>query len=138
MVDLGPYGFQDVTLAAAIEGSVPVWARRYDLEIELDLDAELLPAPVAGELFRISQEAVINAGRHADATTVRVSLRRDDRGVELRVADDGRGFESRGSKPGHLGLASMRERAELLAGELEIETSETGTIVTARVPLTDA
>ncbi len=67
MVDLGPYGFREVTLAAAIESSVPVWARRYGVNVDLDLAHEVLPAPVAGELFRISQEAVINAGRHARA-----------------------------------------------------------------------
>ena len=135
MVDLGPYGFQDVTLAAAIEGSVPVWARRYDLDIRLDLDSELMPPKVAGELFRISQEAVINAGRHAGASTVWVTLRREDHGVELRVADDGRGFELTGQRPGHLGLESMRERAALLDGQLEIESSAQGTVVTAHAPL---
>jgi signal transduction histidine kinase len=135
MVDLGPYGFQDVTLAAAIEGSVPVWARRYDLDIRLDLDSELMPPKVAGELFRISQEAVINAGRHAGASTVWVTLRREDHAVELRVADDGRGFELTGQRPGHLGLESMRERAALLDGQLEIESSAEGTVVTARAPL---
>jgi signal transduction histidine kinase len=138
MVDLGPYGFQDVTLAAAIESSVPAWRRRYDLDIQLELDPELLPPQVAGELFRISQEALINAGRHAGASTVRVTLRRDDNSVELCVADDGKGFELAGTRPGHLGLASMRERAELLDGRLDIETSPRGTVVTARAPLTDA
>ena len=135
MVDLGPYGFQDVTLAAAIEGSVPVWARRYDLDMRLDLDSELMPPKVAGELFRISQEAVINAGRHAGASTVWVTLRREDHGVELRVADDGKGFELTGQRPGHLGLESMRERAALLDGQLDIQSSAEGTVVTARAPL---
>ena len=138
MVDLGPYGFQDVTLAAAIEGSVPTWMRRYEIDIRLELDPELLPPKVAGELFRISQEAVINAGRHAGASTVWVTLRRDDHAVELQVADDGKGFELTGQKPGHLGLASMRERAELLDGQLDIRTSGAGTVVTARAPLPDA
>lgn len=138
MVDLGPYGFREVTLAAAIEGSVPVWARRYGMNVDLDLAHEVLPAPVAGELFRISQEAVINAGRHARATTVRVTLHVQPDAVKLRIADDGEGFEEAGPKPGHLGLAGMRERAELLGGQLDISTSEGGTVVTARVPLGDA
>ena len=138
MVDLGPYGFQDVTLAAAIEGSVPVWARRYELDIQLDLDPELLPPMVAGELFRISQEAVINAGRHAHASTVWVTLRREGDTAELRVADDGKGFQLSGQKPGHLGLESMRERAALLDGRLDIESSKEGTVVTARAPLSGA
>ena len=138
MVDLGPYGFREVTLAAAIEGSVPVWARRYGMNVDLDLAHEVLPAPVAGELFRISQEAVINAGRHARASTVSVTLHVQPDAVKLRIADDGEGFEEAGPKPGHLGLAGMRERAELLGGQLDISTSEGGTVVTARVPLGDA
>jgi signal transduction histidine kinase len=64
-----------------------------------------------------------------------VTLRRGDQGVELRVADDGRGFELAGRRPGHLGLESMRERAALLDGQLEIESSAAGTVVTARAPL---
>jgi len=138
MVDLGPYGFQDVTLAAAIESSVPAWRRRYGLDIQVELDPELMPPKVAGELFRISQEAVSNAGRHAGASTVRVTLRRDDHSVELRVADDGKGFEQTRARPGHLGLATMRERAELLDGRLDIQTSSGGTVVTASAPLPGA
>ena len=136
MVDLGPYGFREVTLAAAIEGSVPVWSRRYGIELNVDLENEVLPEQVAGELFRISQEAVINAGRHAHASTVTVTLRREPGAVELRVADDGGGFDEAGPRPGHLGLAGMRERAELLGGRLDIATSPQGTVVTARVPMT--
>ena len=135
MVDLGPYGFREVTLAAAIEGSVPVWSRRYGVDLKVDLENEVLPEQVAGELFRISQEAVINAGRHAHAKTVTVTLRRETGAVELLVADDGGGFDEAGPRPGHLGLAGMRERAELLGGRLDIATSPQGTVVTARVPL---
>jgi signal transduction histidine kinase len=139
MVALGPYGFEEVTLASAIEDCLPVWRRRYELEVEADMDPKPLPPQVAGELFRITQEAVLNAARHADAHTVTVSLRHADGQVELRVADDGSGFEVAGAptgeRPGHLGLASMRERAQLLDGELEIESSEQGTVVIARAPV---
>jgi signal transduction histidine kinase len=135
MVDLGPYGFREVTLAAAIEGSVPAWSRRYGVDVKVDLENDVLPEQVAGELFRISQEAVINAGRHAHASTVTITLHREAGAVELRVADDGSGFEAAGPRPGHLGLAGMRERAELLGGRLDIATSPEGTVVTARVPM---
>ena len=68
-----------------------------------------------------------------------ISLRTVGRRVELRVTDDGHGFDGtdplgRG-EPGHLGLASMRERAELMDGTLEIETSERGTRVLVLAPL---
>jgi signal transduction histidine kinase len=59
--------------------------------------------------------------------------------LELRITDDGRGFANddplSGAEPGHLGLASMRERAELLGGRLRVDTSERGTRVLVRAPL---
>ncbi len=92
---------------------------------------------MAGELFRITQEAVINAGRHAEANTVAVSLRTVDGEIELRVTDDGKGID--GSPlddpvAGHLGLMSIRERAELLNGTLELESSDRGTKLVVLVP----
>jgi signal transduction histidine kinase len=94
---------------------------------------------MAGDLFRIAQEAVVNAGRHAEASRVELSLRTIGSQIELRVADNGHGFNGRppfaATEPGHLGLASMRERAELMDGELEIESSDRGTRVLVRAPL---
>jgi two-component system NarL family sensor kinase len=140
IVDLGPYAFQEMTFDTAIENCMVVWQRRYGFEVRLSIERLELPPEMAGDLFRIAQEAVVNAGRHAHADRVEISLRRIARGqVELRVADNGRGFsEDNGltpPEPGHLGLASMRERAELLDGELEIESSERGTRVLVRAPL---
>ena len=139
MLDLGPYGIKELTLDTAIEECIPTWTRRYGFDIRVALETVPLPPEVSGELFRIAQEAVINAGRHANADRVSVSLRRVEEEVELRVADDGKGFGSSNpwadTEPGHLGLASMRERAELLGGRLEIDTSGPGTTVVARAPL---
>ena len=139
IVDLGPYAFQEMTFDTAIENCLPVWQRRYGFEVRLAIERIALPPETAGDLFRITQEAVVNAGRHAKAHTVELSLRTVGSQVELRVADDGRGFDGNGvlapPEPGHLGLASMRERAELMDGELEIESSERGTRVLVRAPL---
>jgi two-component system, NarL family, sensor kinase len=140
IVDLGPYAFQEMTFDTAIENCMSVWQRRYGFEVRLSIERVQLPPEMAGDLFRIAQEAVVNAGRHARADRVELSLRRIARGqVELRVADNGRGFNENNGltppEPGHLGLASMRERAELLDGELEIESSERGTRVLVRAPL---
>jgi signal transduction histidine kinase len=59
--------------------------------------------------------------------------------IELRVSDDGRGFDRESplesANPGHIGLASMRERAELIGGTLKIDTGERGTRVLVRAPL---
>jgi two-component system, NarL family, sensor kinase len=143
IVDLGPYAFQEITFDTAIENCLPVWQRRYGFEVRLAIEQIQLPPEMAGDLFRIAQEAVVNAGRHAEASRVEISLRTVRGQVELRVADNGHGFRGNGidgrnglsSEPGHLGLASMRERAELLDGELRIESSDRGTRVMVLAPL---
>lgn len=139
IVGLGPQAYDEVSFDAAIERLIPVWRRRYAIDVRLACDAPELPSDVEGDLFRIAQEAVANAGRHAEAETVTVALRRANGGLELRIADDGRGFRRPTAQPpgepGHLGLASMRERAEALGGQLEIRTGDTGTEVRVVVPL---
>jgi signal transduction histidine kinase len=139
LVDLGPYAFEELGFATAIENCLPIWKRRYGLEVMATLNDLELPPEVAGDLFRIAQEAVVNAGRHAEADAVSMSLRSVDSQLELRVTDNGKGFgevDPLGpSEPGHLGLAMMRERAEILGGTLDIETSHRGTRVLVRAPL---
>jgi len=139
IVDLGPYAFEELSFATAIDNCLPAWRRRYGFVVTATIEDVALPAEVAGDLFRIAQEAVVNAGRHAHAEAVSISLRAVGSEVELRVTDDGEGFPDSNplapSEPGHLGVASMRERAELLDGRLEIETSARGTRVLVRVPL---
>jgi len=139
IVDLGPFAFEELSFAQAVENCMPIWQRRYGIEVMLTLERVELPPEVAGHLFRVTQEAVVNAGRHANAGQVAVSLRSVGSAAELRVVDDGRGFEDVDplgpAEPGHLGLAAMRERAEMLDGTLEIETSERGTKILVTVPL---
>ena len=142
IVELGPYAFREISFETAIESCLPVWQRRYGLEVRLAIERIDLSPELANDLFRIAQEAVVNAGRHAEATRVELSLRRLGSQVELRVADDGHGFDQSNllqQEPGHLGLASMRERAELMDGRLDIHSIERGTRVRVIAPLrTDA
>jgi signal transduction histidine kinase len=139
IVDLGPYAYRELGFAAAIEHCIPIWRRRYGFEVMAAIERVDLPGEMAGDLFRIAQEAVVNAGRHAGARAVSISLRTVDSNIELRVTDNGHGFVNSdplgASEPGHLGLASIRERAELLEGRLDIETSELGTKVLVLAPL---
>ena len=139
VLDLGPHAFEELTFRQAIADCVEVWERRYGFTVELDFEDGLLPPEIAGPLFRIAQEAVANAGKHADASTVQVRLRQDPSEVVLEVIDDGKGFgdvDPLGpGEPGHIGLASMRERAEILGGRLEIESRDGGTRVCASIPL---
>jgi signal transduction histidine kinase len=119
----------------------PVWKRRFGLDTELALERLDLPSEVEGELFRITQEAVTNAGKHGNARTVRISLARADGRLELTVLDDGegmKGVEPLGlTEPGHIGVASMRERTELLGGEMTIHSTPSGTSVRVSSPLPD-
>jgi signal transduction histidine kinase len=140
MIGLGPAAFDELSLHQALEQSVPAWARRYEIEPELAVERlDNIPNEVSGALFGIAQEAVTNAGQHAKANIVWVKLWRDGDNVELCIRDDGCGFE--GADPlgarerGHIGLASMRERAQLVNGRLSISTGGSGTEVLATVPV---
>jgi signal transduction histidine kinase len=139
IVALGPYAFDELTLDVALEECVPAWSRRYQIEIGLTLERVDLINEACGSLFGIAQEAVANAGRHSGAEHVSITVRTVDGEVELRVSDDGAGFNGEEplgpNEPGHIGLASMRERAELIGGRLEIRTGPKGSTVIARVPL---
>jgi signal transduction histidine kinase len=139
IVDLGPYAFEELSYPTAVENCLALWKRRYGFDVLVTIEPIDLAPETAGDLFRITQEAVINAGRHADARAVSISLRRLGRELELRVTDNGHGFTNGDPlgaiQPGHLGLASMRERAEIMDGTLDIETSDRGTRVLLRAPL---
>jgi signal transduction histidine kinase len=139
IVDLGPFALQELGLETVIERCAEVWRRRYGFEVLLTIERLDLPTEVMGNLFRILQEAVNNAGRHSGAKAVSISLRRAGPGIDLRVTDDGHGFNGAdplgSSEPGHIGLASMHERAALIHGSLKIESSERGTRVLVTVPL---
>jgi signal transduction histidine kinase len=95
------------------------------------------PREAEAMLFRIAQEALANARKHASATAVEVVLATSDGGVLLTVRDDGCGFDtSAPEEPGHLGLALMRERASIAGGWCCIESEPgRGTTVRAWVPL---
>jgi signal transduction histidine kinase len=139
IVDLGPYAFEELGFATAIENCMPIWKRRFGIEVLVTIQPLELASEVAGDLFRITAEAVTNAGRHAKAEAVSISLRQVDDQIELRVTDNGCGFQGVDPlgpvQPGHLGLASMRERAELIDGTLDVASSDRGTRVLVLVPL---
>jgi two-component system NarL family sensor kinase len=138
LIALGPMAFDELGFQEAVERCAPTWQRRYDIAIGTDFVRLDMPNEVCGALFGIAQEAVANAGRHAAATRVDLRLRAANGVVELRIRDDGKGFGNTSPlgarEPGHIGLASMRERAAIAGGELAIDSSEAGTLVLVRVP----
>jgi two-component system, NarL family, sensor histidine kinase UhpB len=133
---LRPTALDDLGLAAAIAGQVEQ-VRRPGLEAGLTAEGDFsdLDDDVQLVLYRVAQEALTNAARHSEARRIAVRLRRSDRGVELAVADDGRGFAFEQSERG-LGIGGMRERALLIGAELTIESRPgQGTTVRLEVPL---
>ena len=138
IVNLGPYAFEELSFEIAIERCIPLWKRRYGCEVTVDAAIELEPS-VANDLFRITQEAVANGCKHGEADHIHVTLAREGPDAVLRVLDNGRGFgdiDPMGpQEAGHIGLASMRERAELLSASLDITSKPGRTEVCARVPI---
>jgi len=109
-----------------------------DIDVDAQLGSESLPSNVAAVLYRVAQEAVRNAIRHADPHRVRVNLLRGPGTVTLEVHDDGRGFdlEAAERRRSGMGLLSMRERTALIDGTLDVKTTAGGgTTVVATVPL---
>jgi nitrate/nitrite-specific signal transduction histidine kinase len=98
-------------------------AGRAQLEVLVKVDpGPAVPPEVKVALYRIAQEALNNVVRHAGADEVVLSVRGDDEGIELSVRDDGRGFVWKDIPPGHLGLSTMRERAESIGAEITVES----------------
>ncbi len=136
--DLRPVALDELGLVPALREHLARCEREHGLIIEFEADeGERLPASVETALFRIVQESVNNVLRHAQAQHVQVILVRHTAHVELRVADDGQGFDTLLPRSGrHVGLWSMRERVEQLGGRFEVHSVPgQGTTVTTVVPL---
>ncbi|MGH3025206.1 MAG: GAF domain-containing protein [Gaiellaceae bacterium] len=108
------------------------------VELAVDLPAGVrLPAKLETAIFRITQEALTNVVKHADAKTVRVTLDRRRRSVALAVEDDGRGF-SQARADGGFGLIGIRERVASANGALAIDSEPgAGTRLAIEFPLPD-
>ena len=135
---LHPSILADLGLVEALNSE---WKRYPDEWIELQINETDIPArlphDVALCLFRIAQEALRNASRHAKANRVQVSLSRVGQGLKLTIADDGIGFDPGEPRKGtSLGLASMRQRATSVRGKFEVKANPRGgTTISAWVPI---
>jgi len=120
--ELRPPPLEREGLVGAIQQRLGAVERRVGVKAHLLVDDTVrLPAPVEEGLYRIAQEALNNALKHAMATSVTVRIRVVDEHVELEVADDGIGFDpaTAGSRNG-MGLANMQERAKRLGGAVQV------------------
>ncbi len=132
---LRPTALDDLGLVAALGGQVEqIAAGSVEAKLHSEGDFSDLADDVQLVVYRVAQEALANAARHSGATRIEVTLRRSEDGVELSIADDGRGFVFEQSEAG-LGIAGMRERALLVGGELTIESRpDQGTTVRLAIP----
>jgi len=139
---LHPSVIEDLGLVEALRAECDRVARNEPLHVDLDSKdiPRTLPPDTALCLFRVAQEALRNVARHAKASSVAVSILRENGAIVLSVRDNGAGFDdSRNGDRASLGVASMRERVRLLGGKLDIESAPgRGTAVVARVPLREA
>jgi signal transduction histidine kinase len=117
---------RDTGLGPALSKAVERFKDRTGLDIEFVVDPEAarFGDERAEVLFRMTEEALRNIERHASASRVRVALRMVDAAqLELRVEDDGVGFDPEASRPGHFGLIGLREQAQLIGTAFEIKSA---------------
>jgi signal transduction histidine kinase len=134
--ELRPESLETEGLVSALLKQAAAVQARHEVPVETDLCEEpSLSLKAKQELYRVAQEALHNTIKHAGASQVNVRLGRAAETIILEIRDNGRGFDSAGSFPGHLGLLSMQERVKNLEGVLSIEsTPGEGTTIRARVP----
>lgn len=136
---LRPLALENLQLGDAVEGQVAEWQHQHP-QIEFVLKLGDLP-PRLGDsyslaMYRILQEATVNALRHAKSKKIHVALHADPDRLILRVRDYGAGLSADWAAPGHFGIRGMRERALTLGGEVVVENADGGgVLVTASLPL---
>jgi two-component system CheB/CheR fusion protein len=124
-------------LVDALQDLADHTGRIFDAACTLDTESDIRIRDnvVATHLYRIAQEAVNNAIKHADPSAIRIALRQDASGLHLRVEDDGTGIDASSiEQPAGIGLRTMRYRAALIGGTLRISPTADGSAVTVVVP----
>ena len=138
VLDLRAAPLEDQTLSDALRSMVGGWDKDSGIVVRFESINEARPLPLRTEvaLYRICQEALNNATRHAGAANVTVRLVSTPGLVRLAICDDGRGFDAANVPDDRYGLIGMNERAKMLGGELDVRSEPGGgTCVEARVPL---
>jgi signal transduction histidine kinase len=124
---LHPVILDEAGLEAALKAHVSAFQKQTSIEIQYQIrgDSRVVDSRVAIHLYRVLQEALNNVARHSKATHADVRLHYLADSIVLEVEDDGEGFDAAGRVSG-MGFTSMRERAELIDGQLELVRAHTG------------
>jgi two-component system sensor histidine kinase UhpB len=132
-----PLSLDTLGLADTLENLVRDWQRRnpsVKLSVKHDLSEQLGPS-VTLAIYRVVQEGLINALRHAQASQVEITVQSDSRRIVVTVADDGVGMPTAETPPGHFGLRGLAERIAGLGGGFDIRRREPhGVCLVAEIP----
>jgi len=139
LLHLRPVHLDGKNLAQALERLVGELKAKVPMDIAVDVDSTILFRPSAEDhLFRIAQEALSNALRHAKASKMVMRLERDGAKAKLSFADNGVGFDLEEKKQASYGLLTMEERIHELGGNIQIHTAPgEGTAIEMWLPLED-
>jgi signal transduction histidine kinase len=139
--ELRPAVLDDLGLIPALHAFMKTFSKRTRVHVHLKVFAgvEQLDNNKRTIFYRVAQEALTNVARHAKASRVEVSIQKLPEGICMRIKDDGKSFHvermMRANGNGRLGLLGMRERLEMVGGNLKIEsTPGKGTTVIAQIP----
>jgi PAS domain S-box-containing protein len=144
--DLSPTMVRDLGLSSALLQLVKEFTRHYDIEADIDQMEninDLFPRQAQINIYRIFQEALTNIGKYAQASQLRIAIKREDSQVSFLMADNGKGFKVDEVLGGDqtrrgLGLMAMKERARMMGGTLEIWSQEgEGTRIALIIPIGD-
>lgn len=140
--ELRPAVLDDLGLLPALHAFMKLFTERTGVRTNLTTFAEIemLDSNRRTVLFRVAQEALTNVGRHAEATSVEVTIQKQANIISMKIQDDGKSFDVeqafRARRRRRLGLLGMRERLEMVNGNLNIDSSVgKGTLIEARIPL---
>jgi len=126
LAELRPSALTDTDLGDLLHLLGNALSGRINIPVAVTVEKEIiLPAETQVAFYRVCQEALNNVAKHAKASRVDIDLKQKGAAIELRVRDDGRGFDSEQTFSGHYGLGMMRERAEAVGALLSI-TSQPG------------
>lgn len=134
---LSPVEIDSGGIAIALSGLAKTSSEVFGIDCRFITDDPLpeLPPPTAHQLYRIAQECIANAAKHARARRVTISLRSDPGGLTLRVANDGQPMSIAGSIADGMGLSIMRHRAESIGATIDFETSPSDATTAVRCVL---
>lgn len=138
--DLRPMILDELGLVSAIQWLTQNFSERGPLSIELSFEPAniVYSKDVSTAAFRIVQEALTNIVRHSGAESARIMARHLGNELQLDISDNGRGMDLARSRRERLGLIGMSERAHMLGGSMEIDSSPgRGTRISVRLPLSD-